>query len=85
MPRTFRPSFPHRRNTDGTHDSICTRCFVTVATVVNESELTGHESAHVCKPMNLYRFREGESTLYEASLRFPHCRAGGPECQRPAE
>jgi len=50
----LRPSFPHRHNADGTHDSICTVCLATVATVQNELELAGLESAHVCEPANLY-------------------------------
>jgi hypothetical protein len=50
----LRPSFPHQHNADGSHDSICTLCLATVATVQNEWELTSHESAHVCEPVNLY-------------------------------
>jgi hypothetical protein len=66
MPMTLKSSFPHRHNIDGTHDSICTSCFVTVATVVNETELSGHESAHVCDPMDEYRFSQRTSVPYEA-------------------
>jgi hypothetical protein len=51
----LRPSFPRRHNADGSHDSICTVCLATVATVQNELELAGFESAHVCEPVNLYR------------------------------
>lgn len=65
MPGTLKPSFPHRQNTDGTHDSICTKCFVTVATVMNESELAGHESAHVCNPSYEYRFSQSARVPYE--------------------
>jgi hypothetical protein len=50
----LRPSFPHRHNANGTHDSICTVCLATVATVQNESELARFESTHVCEPANLY-------------------------------
>jgi len=66
MPRTLKPRFPHRHNADETHDSICTSCFVTVATVMNESELAGHEIAHVCDPMDVYRFSGGASVPGEA-------------------
>jgi hypothetical protein len=55
------PIFPHRHNSDGSYDSICTRCFATVATAQNESELAFHESAHVCEPVTLYRFSQGLS------------------------
>jgi hypothetical protein len=47
--------FPHRHNRDGSHDSICTACLATVATVLIEEELRSYESAHVCDPMNTYR------------------------------
>jgi len=57
----LRPSFPHRHNPDGTHDSICTVCFATVATVQKEWELASHESAHVCEPMSLYRASQVQS------------------------
>jgi len=40
--------FPHRHNRDGSYDSICSRCFVTVATSYNEAELLAHEQKHVC-------------------------------------
>jgi hypothetical protein len=40
--------FPHRKNWDGTYDSICTACTATVATSHNEAELRAYERAHVC-------------------------------------
>jgi hypothetical protein len=54
----LKQSFPHRFNANGSHDSICTMCLATVATVQNESELAGHESTHVCEPANLYRVNQ---------------------------
>jgi hypothetical protein len=33
--------FPHRLNRDGTFDSICRRCFATVASARDEIELAG--------------------------------------------
>ena len=51
--------FVHRHNRDGTHDSICTVCLATVATVQREWELADCESAHVCEPMDLYRISHG--------------------------
>jgi hypothetical protein len=42
------PAFPHRRNHDGTFDSICFRCFATVAKEKNEVELKKSEEAHEC-------------------------------------
>ena len=40
--------FAHRRNPDGTFDSICRMCFKTVATEWNEAELERHERLHEC-------------------------------------
>jgi hypothetical protein len=37
----------HRHHADGSHDSTCTVCLATAATVQSELELTSHESAHV--------------------------------------
>jgi hypothetical protein len=54
----FSQKFPHRHNPDGTHDSICTRCLATIATVTVETDLALHESGHVCHPMNLHRMTE---------------------------
>ncbi len=58
----LKPNFPHRHNSDGSHDSICTACLATVATVQNELELARHESAHVCEPINLYRVSQMSQT-----------------------
>ena len=59
MPTSLKPSFPHRRNVDGTHNSICTLCLATVAKVLHELELGRLESAHKCEPANLYRVSHG--------------------------
>ena len=40
--------FAHRCNPDGSVDSICYRCFATVATAKVESELHRYEQQHVC-------------------------------------
>jgi len=40
--------FPHRRNWDGTFDSICPSCFATIATTETEAELAMAEDKHVC-------------------------------------
>jgi hypothetical protein len=42
--------FPHRINSDGSFDSICTVCLATIACVEKEDELAGFETAHVCNP-----------------------------------
>jgi hypothetical protein len=47
--------FVHRRNDDGTCDSICIICYRTVATAVDESALTVAEDRHVCRTEDLNR------------------------------
>ncbi|MBS1804408.1 MAG: hypothetical protein JST28_13660 [Acidobacteria bacterium] len=42
--------FPHRINSDGTIDSICDQCFITVATSTHESDLAHLEAEHTCEP-----------------------------------
>ena len=52
------PPFPHRINGDGTFDSICPRCFVTVGTSNNEAELEQMEAAHICESSRLRYYDE---------------------------
>jgi hypothetical protein len=40
--------FPHRKNQDGSWDTICTVCFGTVATRSHESALAQEEEVHIC-------------------------------------
>ena len=49
--------FAHRNNPDGTCDTICSRCFQTIATVRDEAELPRIESQHVCDPTSLGKIR----------------------------
>lgn len=42
--------FTHRPNADGTTDSICNKCFITVVTALGEGELDRAEKRHVCDP-----------------------------------
>lgn len=46
---TRRRIFPHKRNVDGTIESICGECFSTVASAGAEGELQAAENAHVCR------------------------------------
>ncbi len=48
--------FAHRSNLDGTKDSICCQCIVTVATVYDEGELLRYEQQHICDPVLVERF-----------------------------
>ena len=49
--------FSHRSNKDGTIDSICARCYLTVGTARNESELPKIEHSHTCNPDWLFRWQ----------------------------
>lgn len=51
------PKFSHRHNPDGSVDSICRYCFVTVASVVVEAALKAFEQNHVCDPWVLARYK----------------------------
>jgi hypothetical protein len=54
MVHRFRPNFPHRFNANGSYDSICTLCLMTVATVRIEAELSHFERCHECSPIRIY-------------------------------
>lgn len=43
-------AYAHRRNADGTTDSICRNCFITVITAIWEGDLTRAEHDHSCNP-----------------------------------
>jgi hypothetical protein len=51
----IRPAFPHRKNFNGSFDSICRKCLVTIATSLNETDLLEAEAAHVCSGLDLKR------------------------------
>ena len=40
--------YPHKRNKDGSFNSICLLCFRTVASQMTEDELAQEEKKHVC-------------------------------------
>jgi hypothetical protein len=49
------PLFPHRRNNDGSFDSICLKCLVTIANAGCETDLVKPETYHVCNPSILFQ------------------------------
>lgn len=55
--------FPRRHNHDGTIDSICPHCFVTVGTSTWESDLDRMEAVHVCEATRLKHFEEQSGRL----------------------
>ena len=49
-----RVKYAHRRNTDGTFDSICLTCFRTAGSSLIEKGLLSHEAHHACRPADLW-------------------------------
>jgi hypothetical protein len=54
---TKRGKFAHRSNRDGTTDSICKDCFMTVAKAIWEAELERAERLHCCDEHRLGGFK----------------------------
>ena len=50
MPSSEHLKFAHRFTLEGTVESICPRCFVTVASATNEADLVVKEEQHLCDP-----------------------------------
>lgn len=46
-----RIAFYHRQNHDGTWDSICMKCFLTVTTAPKEEDLESSEERHDCQEL----------------------------------
>jgi hypothetical protein len=75
--------FVHRKNADGSFDSICANCFRTTARRKIEAELEQAERDHICAPENVNRADEWLSDLPEKGahkvVEFPlrkGCKAG---------
>lgn len=51
-------SFVHRLNADGTIDSICLRCFITVASADSVQRVIESEQQHDCADDHLLKFIE---------------------------
>ena len=49
MPEAQTDPYPRRPNKDGSFDSICPRCFATVATANDAASLDDHNRKHVCE------------------------------------
>ena len=55
MVLTLPPFFPHRRKADGSFDSICLKCLLTIASARTEADLKRHEENHICNPSFLFQ------------------------------
>jgi hypothetical protein len=67
----YTPDFPHRFNKDGSFDSICTLCHLTVATAKIEAELSQHERVHVCNAIRMYQVAEDLLTSRQGLPKSP--------------
>ena len=63
--------FAHRINDDGTIDSICCDCFVTVGTESSEADLERVEHDHACHPALVEHYKKVwvDCKFYSAGLR----------------
>jgi len=70
--------FVHRSNPNGTTDSICKGCFLTVATAIWEADLESAERAHRCDPFRLESLKKSVHRATEPAkspIRMPIKRA----------
>jgi len=58
MSQSYTLQFIHRLNDDGTIDSICRECFVTVATALSGTDLHRDEQQHKCETTLLERYKK---------------------------
>ena len=63
-------NFVHRCNSDGSYDSICTICLMTVASVESEWQLAGLESAHTCNPEMRCAMDQARARTHDAEVRI---------------
>jgi hypothetical protein len=70
MVLTLPPFFPHRRNRDGSFDSICLKCLLTIANARIEADLAAYDKNHTCNPSILsqqafdpFEYRANQSSL----------------------
>jgi hypothetical protein len=47
------PKFAHRHLASGTVDSICLKCYRTIAITTDEADREAQEAAHECKGLDL--------------------------------
>ena len=61
---SFPKTYPHRRNWDKSYDSICPRCYRTIANRRDEMELAEEERGHVCEMWRLEMLRIRERPVH---------------------
>jgi len=61
-------TFRHRYNMDGTFDSICSLCDLTIASANDVQQLFSFERSHDCYPVRLYEVASGTWPLYRSGV-----------------
>lgn len=59
--------FPQRHNRDGSYDSICPRCFLTIARGVSPRELDLEERNHACSQGDLAMVHGAKEEIRESA------------------
>lgn len=62
-------AFAHRHNQDGTFDSICKTCFMTIMTAGLEADLQIGEKEHVCDPLQVMLIHKDEHGVRSRSVK----------------
>ncbi len=65
------PPFARRRNQDSSIDSICTKCFQTIASAACEEELVTPEEKHGCDPYGEFSDEFVDSDTRTHGVRYP--------------
>jgi hypothetical protein len=65
MPDPHVNTFRHRQNRNGSYDSICGACYLTVASASRESELHQWEHVHSCDSIQLFEVTEYSRRVYK--------------------
>ncbi|HSY13041.1 MAG TPA: hypothetical protein VK976_12705 [Verrucomicrobiae bacterium] len=60
--------YAHRRNDDGTLDSICKLCYLTVARAFREMDLSHMEVRHICQPVERRRAIRIVHRIYDPAV-----------------
>jgi len=71
------PAFVRRQNKNSLIDSICTKCFLTIASAGSEEELVAHEEKHVCDPYGEF----SNHAFYESDISAQRGRHQQPNIQ----
>jgi hypothetical protein len=60
--------FAHRLNHDGTTDSICKNCYLTIATASWEADLDSAERGHKCDPTRLEYLKKAVARSHDREV-----------------